>query len=189
MKMGIIAEDDSDVAVIREITSTLIKPYNLGFKRFVGYGCGKLRRKCGAWTAVLVAQGCSWIVVAHDLDFYEEVQLRAELTNAVTAATARPSIVLIPRREIEAWLLYDAAAIAKAFRSHALAPLPGNPELLADPKKHLRNLVKTRYRKSYLHTIHNPIIARHIKTTLLQRSASFRPHIAFVASVRTALEK
>ena len=61
MNMGIIAEDDSDVAVIREITLALLKPHRVGFKRFVGNGCGKLRRKCEAWARNLVQQGCSSI--------------------------------------------------------------------------------------------------------------------------------
>jgi hypothetical protein len=66
--MGIIAEDDSDVAVMREVTLTLLKPRVIGFRQFVGDGCGKLRRKCGAWAEILARQGCSWLVVVHDLD-------------------------------------------------------------------------------------------------------------------------
>jgi hypothetical protein len=58
MKMGIIAEDDSDVAVLRELTLSLLKPSRIGFKHFVGHGCGKLRRKCRAWACNLVRQGC-----------------------------------------------------------------------------------------------------------------------------------
>ena len=187
MNMGIIAEDDSDVGVMREITSKLLRPFNVGFKRFVGNGCGKLRRKCAAWATVLTQQGCSWIVVIHDLDFNDEDQLRTELTNALNAATHRPSIVLIPRREIEAWLLYDGAAIAKAFGANKSPKLPGNPEALPDPKKQLRTLVKKSFGKTYIHTIHNQIIARFIKVSLLQKSKSFSPHIAFSANVRAAL--
>ena len=55
MKIGIIAEDDSDVAVLREITLALLKPHRIGFKHFVGDGSGKLRRKCGAWARNLMA--------------------------------------------------------------------------------------------------------------------------------------
>ncbi len=77
MKVGIIAEDDSDADVVREMMLSLLRPHRIGFKRFVGNGCGKLRRKCGAWAAILVRQGCPWIMVVHDLDVYDERRLRA----------------------------------------------------------------------------------------------------------------
>jgi Domain of unknown function (DUF4276) len=187
LNIGIIAEDESDVAVIREITLTLLKPSTIGFKRFVGNGCGKLRRKCGAWAKILVDQGCHCIAVAHDLDTNNEAQLRAELETAVAPAKAQASVVLIPRREIEAWLLYDAEAIAKAFREHKRPALPGNPEALGDPKKHLRNLVRAKYGKRYLHTVHNVLIAKHINVARLAGSHSFAPHLNFVQRVHVIL--
>ncbi len=128
MKMGIIAEDDSDFEVVRKFTLGLLNPHNVGFKRFVGGGCGKLRRKCAAWALNLVSQGCSWIIVVHDLDQSNENQLRDQLTNAIAPAKIKASVVLIPRREIEAWLLYDAGAIAKAFKKSQRPQLPGNPK-------------------------------------------------------------
>ena len=195
MKMGIIAEDDSDVAVLREITSMLLRPHKIGFRRFVGDGCGKVRRKCGAWAVTLVRQGCPWIVVVHDLDIAghgrtqaeEERRLRAYLVKAIRPAHARASVVLIPKREIEAWLLYDAHAIAAAFHESRLVRLPGDPESLPDPKKHLRDLVRRHYRKDYLNTIHNSLIAKHIDVSRLGRSNSFAPHPIFTASVKALL--
>lgn len=187
MKMGIIAEDDSDVGVLREITLGLLKPRTIGFSRFVGDGCGKLRRKCGAWARNLVSQGCPWIVVVHDLDVHDEHQLRAQLTRAIAPAQAKASVVLIPKREIEAWLLYDAAAIAAAFSESGHPQVPENPESLLDPKKYLRDLVWKKYRKEYLNTVHNPLIAKHIDLSLLGRSGSFAPHVAFARTVRGML--
>jgi hypothetical protein len=89
----------------------------------------------------------------------------------------------LPRTEIEAWLLYDPRAIAKAFRETTFVRLPGNPESIADPKKHLGDLVWRRYRKTYLHTIHNEKIAGRIDLTQLRRSRSFSPHFGFVSTV------
>jgi hypothetical protein len=148
VKMGVIAEDDSDVAVLSAITLTLLRPYSIGFRKFVGDGCGKLRRKCGAWARILVRQGCPWIAVVHDLDTGNERQLRDQLTASIAPARARVSVVLIPKREIEAWLLYDASAIASAFRERLLPPLPGNPESLQDPKKYLGDLIKKKIRQN-----------------------------------------
>jgi hypothetical protein len=189
MKIGIIAEDDSDVAVLREITLKLIGSSNVGFSKFVGDGCGKLRRKCGAWAKNLVRQGCPWVVVLHDLDTFNEGALRAQLTASVLTCGARLTVVLIPRRELEAWLLYDAAAIAAAFREHQLPKVPGNPENLADPKKHLRDLVWRKYKKHYLNTIHNAVIASHIKVALLEKSGSFAPHVVFTKSLKARLNR
>jgi hypothetical protein len=185
--MGIIAEDDSDVAVIRAVTLSLLRPHAIGFKKFVGNGCGKVRRKCGAWARNLVEQGCSWIVAVHDLDVHDEVTLRAELSEAIATAAAKVSVVLIPKRQIEAWLLYDGTAIAAAFNESRRPPLPGNPESLLDPKKHLRDLVWRRYRKDYLNTVHNAVIAKHIDVSLLRPSSSFAPHVIFTRTVRTML--
>lgn len=184
MKMGIIAEDDSDVAVMQEITLSLLKPYHIGFSRFVGNGCGKLRRKCGAWARILVHQGCPWIAVVHDLDLYNEQRLRAQLTKAIAPARTEASVVLIPKRTIESWLLYDGSAIAAAFNESQKPRVPGDPESLTDPKKYLRDLIRKKYRKEYLNTIHNVLIAKSINTSLLRKSNSFAPHTVFTAQVR-----
>jgi len=187
VRIGIIAEDDSDVAVFREITLKLIRPKAVGFKKFVGDGSGKLRRKCEAWASNLVKQGCPWIAVVHDLDQHDEFRLRTQLTNAIAPAKALYSVVLIPKREIEAWLLYDNQAIATTFKGSKLPKLPGNPESLSDPKKHLRDLVRKTYGKDYLHTIHNAQIAKNVKPTTLRRSQSFSPHFGFTQNVRASL--
>jgi len=186
MKIGIIAEDDSDVGVLRELTLTLLKR-PMGFSRFVGDGCGKLRRKCGAWAINLVQQGCPWIVVVHDLDQNDERELRAYLTGAIEPARAKAAVVLIPKKEIEAWLLYDARAIAQAFREPNLPQLPGKPESLSDPKKFMRDLVWKKYRKDYLNTVHNAAIAKHIDPSRLNKSGSFAPHVVFVRRVKGLL--
>jgi hypothetical protein len=187
VKIGIIAEDDSDVGVVSALTLTLLKPRVVGFKKFVGGGCGKLRRKCAAWAVNLVEQGCPWLVVVHDLDRNNEADLRTELGRSIAQAGAAASVVLIPRREIEAWLLYDGAAIASAFREALRPRLPGNPESLPDPKNYLRELVWARYRKTYLTTVHNAAIAKRTNTALLRRSTSFSPHFTFATRVATAL--
>lgn len=184
MNAGIIAEDDSDVAVVSAITAALLRPHVIGFKKFVAGGCGKLRRKCAAWARILVERDCSWIIVVHDLDQNSEQQLRQQLSAAVVPAGAQATVVLIPKREIEAWLLYDARAIAATFRRRPVPSLPGNPENLTDPKKHLSDLVWKAYRRVYLNTVHNALIAQHISVERLRPSRSFAPHFTFAQFVR-----
>jgi hypothetical protein len=187
LNIGIIAEDNSDVAVVGEFTLALLRPHKVGFSRFVGDGCGKLRRKCAAWADNLVRKGCTWIVVVHDLDDYDECQLRAQLTVAVGSARPKGSVVLIPKREIESWLLYDANAIAAVFKNVQIPKLPVNPEALPDPKKHLGDLVWKTYRKTYLNTVHNVLIAREVRISKLSKSPSFSPHPKFAADLKRAL--
>jgi hypothetical protein len=187
MNMGIIAEDDSDVDVIKAVTLKLMKPHVVGFKKFVGNGCGKLRRKCGAWASNLVRQGCSFVIVVHDLDTYDHKSLWSQLNQAVLPARAKLHVVLLPKREIEAWLLYDSAAIAQAFNGK-VAKLPGDPEALLDPKKYLRDLVWKKYRKDYLHTVHNDTIARFVDVSLLRRAGSFLPHVAFATEAKKKIK-
>jgi hypothetical protein len=189
MNVGIIAEDDSDVAVLHHITMNLLRPHTVGLKKFVGNGCGKLRRKCAAWALNLAERDCHWIAVVHDLDENNERELRSELQHAIAPAVFRARVVLIPKKEIEAWLLYDPRAIATAFREHTLPRLPGNPESLPDPKKHLGNLIWGTYKKKYLNTIHNAQIAKHIQAARLRGCPSFAPHFEFTAAVRATIRE
>jgi hypothetical protein len=98
-------------------------------------------------------------------------------------------VVVIPKREIEAWLLYDGDAIATAFRERTRPRLPGDPEALDNPKRHLRNVVWATYHKDYLNTIHNPQIARKVDLGRLSRSASFSPYRPFCAAIKGNLDR
>jgi hypothetical protein len=109
------------------------------------------------------------------------------LSKAVSPSGAKATTVLIPKREIEAWLLYDPQAIAKAFGEAKFLTLPGNPESIHDPKKKMWELVYNKYHKNYVNTIHNEKIAKHLNVELLNRSKSFAPHPLFVAKVRKLL--
>ncbi len=187
MKVGIIAEDLSDVSVIKELTLSMISPKRIRFCHFVGHGCGKLRKKCRTWAELLANQDCPWLVVVHDLDHSDERELRAELAAQISLVRARAKVVLLPKREIEAWLLYDAGAIANAFGETIKPRLIGNPEALLDPKDYLDNLVSRQYGKKYLSTIHNERIAHYIDVRFLANSRSFSPHPPFVMQIKSNL--
>ena len=187
MKLGIIAEDDSDVGVVSQLTRRMVRPKKIGFKRFVGNGCGKIMRKCRAWAEILVRQGCLWVVVVHDCDRNEENALRQKLKAAVAGVNTRASIVLIPVREIEAWLLFDPKAIASTFREGKKPVLPGDPESLQDPKKKLGEIVWKTYRKQYLNTVHNEIIAKNLDPQFLKKARSFELYPPFVGALKREL--
>jgi len=178
--IGIIAEDLSDVAVIRHVTAKVVPGKSFSTKHFVGNGCGKLRRKCGAWAHDLCRRGCTHIVVVHDLDTANLHELRGLLEQAVANVRADSTIVLIPVREIEAWLLTDARAIKAVFNLRKEPKLPGNPESLQDPKSALEELVWRTSAKRYVNSIHNPLLAAAAKLQSLEKCRSFAPYPKFL---------
>lgn len=181
MKIGVIAEETNDVDVLYYLTCKLIDEKSFSFKRFVGHGCGKLRRKCSAWADNLISRGCSHLVVLHDLDDYKQDALYKELSDSITHAPCSASLILIPVREMEAWLLTDPRALKKVFSLHKQPKLPGNPESILDPKKKLTEIIWKCGMKRYINTIHNKKIAKAMSISKAKTCKSFRPYPAFVS--------
>lgn len=181
MKIGIIAEEDNDADVIIEITSKLIAPSAFSSNRFVGHGCGKLRKKCSAWAKNLASRGCELLVVVHDLDRNAEKKIRKDLEAAIDGLEYKGKLVLIPVQELEAWLLSDAAAIRLCFTLNKTPKTPANPELVPSPKEHLRDLVWRVGRKRYVNTIHNKKIASLIRPKEIEKCPSYSPYPEFLA--------
>ena len=181
MRIGVIAEATSDVEILYQLTCKLIDENTFSFKKFVGRGCGKLRTKCTAWATNLITKGCSYLVVIHDLDDNDESDLRRELTGAVAGIPYKAHLILIPVREIEAWLLTDANALQKVFGFAKSPKLPGQPENIPDPKAKLAEVVWKSGRKHYVNTIHNKKIASAMSISKAKTCASFRPYPVFVS--------
>lgn len=175
--LGVIAEDVSDVEVVREIANKIVRGSSIPVRYFVGHGCGKVKSKCAQWAANLNARGCASVVVIHDLDSRQLQALRDELCQALYPCPIPASVIVIPVRTIEAWLLSDEEAIRRAMRLQTTPnPVP-NPEALLHPKRTLEDLVYSRSRKTkrYVHTVHNAKVASELRIGRLRRCASFRP--------------
>ncbi len=182
-KIGVIAEDVSDVETLYEFTCKIAPEASFRFMKFVGHGCGKLRRKCKAWAGNLKDRGCEYLIVVHDLDDRAEPTLRAELEALIPESEFSGHLVLIPVRELEAWLLCDSPALKTVFGSRLLPKIPAHPETLADPKKELRVRVRKAEGSQYLHTIHNKRIASASQVDLVEKKCqSFKPFVAFIQS-------
>jgi len=181
MKIGVIAENKSDVDVLYELTCKLINENTFSFKKFVGQGCGKLRRKCAKWAEHLFKQGCSYLVIVHDLDRHNESELRRKLAGAVINTNYDAHLILIPTREIEAWLLTDANALQEVFKLSKVPKLPGQPESLIDPKKELEDLIRKSEKKVYVNTAHNKKIAAAMSIEKAKMCKSFCPYPTFVS--------
>lgn len=137
--LGVIAEDASDVEVIKVLFSKYAPANTFSVKKFVGNGCGKLQGKCRAWAANLVTAGCDHVFVFHDRDRHDLDQLKKTLRAKLPNNEFPKSVVVIPVEEIEAWLLTDMEAIKGTF------------SLQVTPKKS-RMLRRYRTRKATLAT-------------------------------------
>ncbi|SRR5260370_5389988 len=182
-RIGIIAEDNSDVDVIRSIVGKIARR-KFGVDKFVGHGCGKLRSKCRAWSGNLRERGCTLLILVHDLDRANLGVLNASLAAALTPCPITLNIIVIPVREIEAWLLADHEAIRKAMNlSKAIGKIK-NPEAITRPKEHLRDLVWVRsgHKSRYVNSIHNVKIAEACSIANLRRCASFKPLENFLSA-------
>lgn len=175
-----IAEDDSDVDVIFEVLSKLTsRPFAI--RSFVGRGCGKIVNKFAAWARDLRARGCTRLIVVHDLDDRRLQTFRPELIAELGASPIGVHVIVIPVREIEAWLLADHAAIGRTAKSQRPLKQIPNPEALHHPKEFLRDVL---YRVSdkkitYVNTVHNKTIAKYASLKSLRRCTSFQRLEAF----------
>jgi hypothetical protein len=182
-KIGLIAEEQNDVDVLYEFTCKLTAPNTFSFSKFIGHGCGKLRRKCTAWAQNLLRRGCSHLVVMHDLDACDEARLRTELNDAMRDVESDASLVLIPIYEVEAWLLCDADALKSTFKMKRKPRVPASPQRIRDPKAYLRDLIWKSCRKHYVNTIHNKKLASVTRMETLRACPSFDPYPQFITEI------
>jgi Domain of unknown function (DUF4276) len=180
--IGIIAEDDSDISVLDELIKKAARaPYSLRW--FAAGGCGKIVSKANAWAANLRSQGCRYLLLVQDLDRAQILQLRASLTIALGNSPIQPHLIVIPVREIEAWLLADHQAIFSAMKLVDNLGQIANPESLQNPKEYLGRLIYSRSRKKtrYVNAIHNAKIAALCKSNNLRRCPSYIPFHDFIS--------
>lgn len=182
-RIGIIAEDQSDVEVLREIFQ-LYGLKRLSIERFVGKGCGKIKGKCNAWARDLRALGCTRLILLHDADDHRPNVLRQELVQALGVSPIPKSVIVVAVRELEAWLLADHNAIVKSLKLRGNVKQVANPEGIRRPKEHLGELIyrASRRKLTYVNTVHNKRIAAACSINAMKRCSSFKVFDSFVLS-------
>jgi len=182
IRVGIIAEDNSDVDAAKIIIHRIAKSDNVGVKKFVGQGCGRIKRKCGAWASILKTKGCHYLILIHDLDRNDLDDLRLKIEEAVSPCPIEPYLICIPIEEMEAWWLADPKAIRTALKLDKIPKVKGNPQHIASPKEHIGVLVRkcSKNKKVYLNTKHNAKIAAYLDFSKAMRCDSFVPFFDFV---------
>ena len=183
VKIGVIAEEVNDVEVLYELTCHHVQENKFSLRKFVGHGCGKLRRKCRAWGENLLRSGCTHLVVMHDLDTRDATLLHKELSSMTGDIAFETQLILLPKREIEAWLLSDPNGVKYVFNIKGNVRMPNRPEEVSDPKRALRDLIQPAG-KIYLNTLHNKRLAEASDVRkIAKKCESYRPYPKFLSKI------
>lgn len=182
IRVGIIAEDYSDVDAAKIMIYRIAERDNIGVKKFVGHGCGRIKRKCKAWVSNFKTKKCRYLILIHDLDRNDLNDLRQRLKESVSPCPIEPYLICIPIEEMEAWWLADPQAIRTALNLDRIPKVKGNPQHITSPKERIAAMVKqcSNNNKVYLNTKHNAKIAAHLDFTKAMRCDSFVPFFNFV---------
>lgn len=180
-RIGIIAEDNSDVDVLYELIGKIAQSKGFVIRKFAANGCGRILGKCCQWAHQLSRQGCTLLVIVHDLDARVLAEFRPKIEQACRPSPIEKHVVIIPVREIEAWLLSDSQAIQKALNLKQKVPHIGDPEALLDPKKMLGETIYLKSAKTKRYVVNdNQRIARKVELKNIRRCSSFLPLEKFI---------
>jgi hypothetical protein len=170
VKYGLIAEDVSDVLVIKTLAKK-ISGRNISADHFVGKGCGPIKKKVSGWCKAFQTKGCTQILLVHDRDRHDADKLRRELELVLDSAPQKRKVVVVPSEELEAWLLSDHHAVRVALNLKKALKEEHHPERIISPKEHLGTTVWRASEKkvSYINAVHNPLIAEHVDVGLIIR--------------------
>jgi hypothetical protein len=185
-KIGIIAEDKSDVESLKIIISKIQAGNVIAYESFVGKGCGKIKRKCQGWADILKIKGCKTLVLVHDLDRNNYKELLSDLQKSLGICPIANYIISIPIEEIEAWLLADIESVRKYFNIKAVLKINGAPENISSPKEKIEQLVRLRSNKTkqYINSEHNQkIFVTANLATIAVKCSSFRILRDFIKKV------
>jgi len=181
--IGVIAEDPSDVEVLKEL-GRKISGRNFTVSQHFGKGCGPLKSKTPGWCRSFKAKGCTAVVLVHDRDNRDAVKLRLELQEILNNSEMEKAYVTVPSEELEAWLLSDTVAIKKALNLEKEPKAVNHPEGISSPKECLGKLVTMNSKlrsKFYVNTEHNSLIAREISVSAIDKKCpSFKDFRVFV---------
>jgi len=178
---GIIAEDFSDVEVVKKFAKKLLGR-NISTRYFVGKGCGQIKKKLRGWCNALEIKGCSQVILVHDLDRRNAETLRAQLQSELNLAPQKKKVLVVPIEELEAWLLSDHLAIKAALKLRRAIKEEHHPERVPSPKEHLGRLIlkASDGKVTYVNTVHNTLITDHVDISLVKKKCpSFLPLAQF----------
>jgi hypothetical protein len=175
--IGLIVEDNSDFNSLKIIISRVLEKNNLTFKKAIGNGCGKMKRKAVSYANILSRKGCDLIILVHDLDRNNLLTLQKELNNILATSIAKNKFVCIPIEELEGWFLADPEGIKDVFNLSRVPKIKGKPQDVDSPKERLEDHIYQCSNKSkiYLNTKHNDLLSTNLDLDKLsEKCESFK---------------
>jgi hypothetical protein len=184
--IGLIVEDNSDFNCLVTIIKRILKKDNIKFKKVIGNGCGKIKKKALAWSENLHHRGCNVLILIQDLDRNDLKELKNELKMALSTSPISKRLICIPIEELEAWLLSDQNSLKQTFNLKRVPRISGKPETISSPKEKLRDIVYSCSDKNILYiTKHNERIAMEISIELMEKKCpSFSELNTFVNELK-----
>ncbi|WP_437877536.1 DUF4276 family protein [Sorangium sp. So ce513] len=191
--IGVLGEDETDCHTVAELIRRIVDaPVGRGVAIKRQYpptgGCSMLRRKLASYARALVRDGCTAVIVVHDLDRnpsngelndINELRTRIERELAKIDDSVHRCIC-IPVEEIEAWFWSDQAVLDDVAKGHGKASI--SPHNICKPKELLRGLSAKAHRKAVYSTNENPRLARILDLDICAKYCeSFRMLRTFVA--------
>jgi hypothetical protein len=190
LRIGLLTEDRTDSDTLTEIVRRVVGD-EVGVRRRYGGGCSQLVRKAAVWMAELADDGCSALVLVHDLDrnpannmLNNEAELRRLIARATAPAGLRPHIC-IPIEELEAWFWSDPEILERIAPGLGRAQASPAPHTIQKPKEKLWHLSARAHRNARYTPQFNRELARSLNLDLCaQRCPAFRDLRAFLSTLR-----
>lgn len=171
--IGLIVEDNSDFTCFSTLISRIADKDKIRFKKVIGNGCGKIKKKAFSWSANLHQRGCNVLVLVQDLDRNNQKELKKALEDSLSGSPIQTRLICIPMEELEAWLLSDPQGIKETFKLKRLPKFNGNPESIKSPKEELRDSIYACSDKRILYiTKHNEKIAENVSIDKMKAKCS-----------------
>ena len=184
--IGLIVEDNSDFSCFTTLIKRIANRQNIKFKKFIGNGCGKIKKKALAWSTILYQRGCNVLILAQDLDRNDLNILKSELEASLKDSPINTRLICIPIEELEAWLISDPQGLKNTFSLKRLPKFKGKPETIDSPKEKLRDRIYYCSDKNLLYiTKHNDKIAQEISIEQVKsKCPSFEKLYVFVNDLK-----
>jgi len=157
------------------------------YKKIIGNGCGRLKRKATDYSIDLERRGCDTLILFHDLDRNNYSKLKSDLEQKLKESPIRKKLICIPIEEIEAWFLSDPESIKRVFNLKKAPSVKGCPETIASPKEFLAKQIEkiSNRERIYINTKHNEKLATRVSIELAKNKCeSFKVLHNFVKELK-----